>query len=156
MGCGPRHPITPDLTLVDEIASFLATQTYLFQDQGYVDFLECYAGASIARPDGTWLVDMPGFTESISTHLIRGEGRIVDENGYYWFCSSIVVDSAEHRDRGLSFAFDATGTRTWGIYRSMDAEYRDFQQGNVPVDWYCDTFLEWLDAFIDREGYLFR
>ena len=58
VGSGPRHPAHPDPSLTERVARFLEEIPALARDQGYVDFMWRYAGAS--RSDATRLSSSTG------------------------------------------------------------------------------------------------
>ncbi len=153
IGRGPRHPIAPNAALAPLVEAFLKDYPELRQDKGYVDFLEKYGGASILWPHGDLLVDIFGFSGT-STNLLEFYGQIVDKQGYLWFCSEVIRVRPGYdtrlTTRGLQFAFDHTHQRRWGIYRGIDNE--DSTQRNF--EWYCDTFLDWLNLLIEYKGNL--
>ena len=138
------------------IEEFLATYPFLRGDQGYINYLETYAGASVidAGEEDRVMLDIAGFTQ-VSTNLATWdfEVPVVDEEGYYSFASGVYTlsDRGMHYD-GISIGgcFDSTGTRKWGVYRSV--------QGSTPEEftryWYCDTFEEWLWAILEYKGRL--
>src|SRR5262245_54689882 len=89
-GHGPKHLISPNVAIADEIKSFLTDYSFLKQDHDYVDFLEYYAGLGLGKPEDDLLVDIYGFT-NVSSHMIELEGAIVDESGFLTFCSGTIV-----------------------------------------------------------------
>lgn len=149
VGRGPKHPQSPRPELHEEIDNFLSQHPYLRKDNGYIDFLECYAGAMVDWPNGELVIDIFGFSEDVSLHLTQDEGSVIDDEGFYAFCSSVVrVDKdqeSKHEYLGLGYAFDSTGTRKWGVYRCIEDE---------PCQWYCASFREWLKELIDKKGRL--
>ena len=142
VGRGPRHPTTPVPALAKEIKDFFQIYPFLRNDQGYVDFIECYAGAGISR-EPELIVDIYGFISG-GTHIVKEDGIRLDERGYFAFCTTYLDDLGE-----VGFAFDATGERTSGIYRWIVDEHL---QGDY--SWYCPNFLEWLERLIKYEGRL--
>src|SRR5436309_2506471 len=54
IGNGPRHPSNPDTSLVPDLADYLREHPFLRDYPDYVDFLECYAGASLNFPSGVY------------------------------------------------------------------------------------------------------
>ena len=149
VGRGPKHPESPSLELQKEIDSFLEQYSFLRKDRGYIDFLEYYSGAMVDWPQGELVIAIFGFLEEISFHLIKDGGEVIDDDGFYAFCTSVVRvgegQDIENESIGLGYTFDATGTRRWGVYRSI---------GGGECEWYCDSFLEWLEKLIDKKGLL--
>ncbi|AFZ27880.1 hypothetical protein Cylst_5903 [Cylindrospermum stagnale PCC 7417] len=149
VGRGPKHPESPSLELQKEIDSFLEQYSFLRKDPGYIDFLEYYSGAMVDWPKGELVIAIFGFLEEISFHLIKDGGEVIDDDGFYAFCTSVVRvgegQDMENESIGLGYTFDATGTRRWGVYRSIEGG---------ECEWYCDSFLEWLEKLIDKNGLL--
>jgi hypothetical protein len=148
IGRGPKHPFLPNPLLAEQITSLLNEYPFLVQDQGYIDFVECYAGASMNHPAEALMVDIYGFTHA-SSHLIELPGSIVDDNGFLMF-AGIYWRQDINDPRSLvelDFAFDATGSRVQGVYG-----YR--VGGDNGYQWYCKSFLEWFDLLIVKKGRL--
>lgn len=126
-----------------EVEDFLSRYSFLYKDEGYVDFLKLYAGAMLDLPNGNFTIDIFGFDESVSMHLTQDESQIVDDNGYFTFCSSVIKVKSDKfaldSFKGIGYSFDATGNREWGIYRIIEGEEHK---------WYCDNFLNWLKIII--------
>lgn len=145
VGRGPNHPIKPNLALAEEIATFFKRYPFLQRDPGYVDFQECYAGASVimlSDNNRTVDIDIFGFLD-VSTHMTEYEDSIVDEDGYLVF-SYILFDEQQ-----CSFSFHAHRDRRSGVYRTIVRKNLDRQ-----TSWYCATFLEWLERLIQQKGRL--
>lgn len=150
IGRGPKHPSSPDPSLAPEIEEFLNQYPFLRQDRGYVDFLECYAGAWVMWPNLDFVVDLFGFA-NVSTHIVKEDGYVVDPTGFLKFCDGLVRihKGVGHEGvLGQGFAFDATGKRRWGVYRSITDEVESDKY------WYCETFLQALAALIETKGNL--
>lgn len=152
IGRGPKHPSSPDPNLAQETEAFLNEYPFLRQDQGYVDFLESYAGAWVMWPNNELIIDLFGFTE-VSRNIANPDNVcVVDENGFLIVYDGMVrlVDGGFREGViGQGFAFDATGERKWGIYRYV------FVSGvEVARYWYCETFLQALAALIETRGKL--
>jgi hypothetical protein len=149
IGRGPRRPINPDTDLAPVVEKLFVEYPFLRKDQGYVDFIECYAGAFIDSQEDDLVIDIFGLSE-VSTNLLYGEDDIIDKDGFLGICSiAIGIDRGPGLDKELiggGFSFDATQSRRPGIYRHLI---------NAPVGWYCETFLELLDALIEKRGRLF-
>lgn len=147
LGCGPEHPSAPEPALATDVAKLLAQYPFLRRDPGYVAFLERYAGAVLWRDQDLLSLGLFGFHPELSTHLVTGPGEII-EHGFFTFCDMVVPrdpDAPFGDSIGLGFGFDATQERRWGVYRLW---------GGGKADWYCDTFLEWLEQFIAKGGRL--
>lgn len=52
-----------------------------------------------------------------------------------------LIDNTHH----IGFAFDATRERSWGVYRCVVGADTEYQ-------WYCQTFLEWLERLVRNDG----
>ncbi len=147
LGRGPKHPSEPEPALATDVVQLLAQYPFLRRDPGYVAFLERYAGAVLWRDPNLLSLELFGFHPELSTHIVTGPGEII-EHGFFTFCDMVVprTPEAPFADPiGLGFGFDATQERRWGVYRLW---------GGGEADWYCDTFLEWLEKFIALDGRL--
>lgn len=149
---GPKHPESPRPALAPQIAAWLEQHPCLRRDPGYVDYLEQYSGAWIDTNIPAIQVDIFGFDDGgTSTHLVHGDGDAIDREGMMPFAAvnfQVGPDLAPadgstpgSEPRSMVFGFDTTGTRPWGVYRH-DAAW----------EWYCDTFLEWLERLVERGG----
>jgi hypothetical protein len=149
IGRGPRHPTDPDPELAAIVEKFFAEYPFLRKDQGYVDFIECYAGAFINSQENDLVIDIFGLSK-VSTNLLYGEDDIIDEDGFLGICGiAIGIDRGPGLDKeiiGGGFSFDATQSRRPGIYRHLIV---------APTEWYCEIFLELLDTLIEKRGRLF-
>ncbi len=149
VGRCPKHPESPSPELQTEIDSFLEQYSFLLKYPGYIDFLEYYSGAMVDWPKGELVIAIFGFLEEISFHLIKDGGEVIDDDGFYALCTSVVRvgegQDMENESIGLGYRFDATGARRWGVYRSIEGG---------ECEWYCDSFLEWLEKLIDKKGLL--
>lgn len=147
IGFGPLHPLHPQKALAGNIKHFLDTYPFLEQDEGYIQFLQLYAGASIFKKDSIWMVDILGFTDNtICSPIAAMEGDIIDEYGFLMY-SYIVIETRPIGSRQLSFAFDSTIQHPQGIYRV-------FADAPNAWHWYCPSFLIWLERLIACEGRL--
>lgn len=157
VGSGPKHLVSPDVELQKTINHFLEQHPFLRRDQGYIDFLEGYAGASIERLDKPDVVlDIFGFTD-VSSHLITGEGDVINPDGFFDIAGG-TYPGENYKQKSLPYllrikslgcCLDTTGKREWGIYRT-----RYNQAKEKEVYWYCRTFLEWLEILIDTDGHM--
>lgn len=77
------------------------------------------------------------------------ENPAIDDDGFYGMCSSVIKISETSNkidgEIGIGYGFDATGNRPWGIYRFI---------GEEKAEWCCESFLQWLNEVIDRNGRL--
>lgn len=179
---GPRHPTAPNPTPASAIARFLASYPVLRRDPGYIDFLECYAGAFVADAEETLTVDLPdrsyrvavqtvdlfGFSPIAPVNLIWGDEEdptyaLVDADG---FLPVAVLNVDLHKlDASLpggdwlfaskSIAVDATGQRPWGVYaQALDpAGSGPIAYWSIPTYLRCwATFLEFLADLVTGEA----
>jgi hypothetical protein len=148
-GRGPKHPTLPNTELVEEIAEFLETYSFLKTDQGYVNFLERYAGLLLYRDSDFLSLGIYGFDNDVSLHLVNGEGELIDEAGILTFADLTLPlqegDQSSENLTAIGFGFDSTQQRHWGVYRCIDGQ---------PYHWYCRSFLEWLEKFYNNQGRL--
>lgn len=140
---GPRHPTVPRPELAPEIEQFLHTYPFLRQDESYVTYLECYAGACAARFESSFWIEIFGFEHNIALHIVDGEGDVVDEDGFLVFSLIALGDDPQGHLIEDAFAFDATGKRRRGIYwkKSDEPDYT----------WLCETFQGWLEKVLNKE-----
>jgi hypothetical protein len=143
VGIGPKHPITPNSPSASEVEVFLNDYSFLRRDQGYVDFLESYAGGHLTPSDHRLGIDIFGF-DNQSSHIINLEGAIVDEQGFLTICDGYIhiLENKSTNVKPLSFAFDASGKRRWGIYYPTEER------------WYCESFMAWFELLVTRKGRL--
>jgi hypothetical protein len=169
IGRGPKSYNPPNLSMLKEIETFLEEYPFLKQDQGYVDFLENYAGAFINWPNEELTIDLFGFDDKVATHIVKEDGFIVDEAGFLCFCDTAprieVNEKAKLESRlgkeiffkdqlGLQYCFDASGKRQPGIYLTTSYhKNKSFIQFGI---WYCETFSGWFEALIEKKGQLLQ
>ena len=155
VGHGPRHPTRPEPALGPVIEQFLEHYPIIRRDQGYVAFLECYAGASIADEEADRFVDIFGFS-SVSTDIQAIDGPLLDDEGFVTFCTAVfhpepALGAETSHDPlaiwELDFAFDLTGDRRPGVYRALSHPGR-----SEPYSWFTATFPEWLELLIRGRG----
>lgn len=153
IGNGPKHPDSPNAALQSEITEFFSTYPVLAKDQGYVDFQEKYAGAVVDWPYDELTIVIHGFYD-FTEHVLYPDEPLIDDDGYFYFAEVITKTSAGSKDRqdiiGMGFAWDITGMRKPGIYRTVGQSGSD-----TPNMWYCETFLEWLSDVVEKRGKLF-
>lgn len=152
VGRGPRHRLEPNPGLEPRITRFLKTYPLLRRDDGYVEFLERYAGASIENDDFSQIVDILGFTDA-STDIEEMDGPMVDAEGFLMVAEAIYHLREGDRTTGTlqhAFAYDMTGTRPEGLYHSLvSAEHP------TPAFAYAfEGFQAWLEDVVAREGWL--
>jgi hypothetical protein len=150
VGRGPLHPTDPDTSIAPRIDEFFRAYPAAARDDGYVEFQEKYAGASLEDPDEDQIDDIFGFTDA-STDMMDMDGPIVDEDGFLVFAQCIfhvisdgkLVDMYEY-----DFAFDTSGDRDKGVYRSYAALHtRGSSYQRCAAD-----FRSWLEELIAGGG----
>jgi hypothetical protein len=147
-GRGPGHPEEPDPAWEQSLTDLVRNHPYLQRYPDYVEFVRMNLGALIERPDD----DEPGVSL-----LIYGVGEYddsvaapVNEEGIFIF--SIVEFWPQNGSvRERVFGFDATGTRTAGVYQLVEpplpGRARAYQL-------YCPTFADWLREVVATGGRL--
>ncbi|MGB0389322.1 MAG: hypothetical protein ACPGWR_31250 [Ardenticatenaceae bacterium] len=139
----------PNLDLEAQTHAFLEAHPFLNAFPNYVQFLKCYAGAAFYAPDGSIFIDIFGFVDTVTLTVTDEESPIIDQEGYYTFCTGSVTTKwgLEEREDYFAFSLDATGNRKQGIY-----EYVTRKDG-PPYYFLCNqSFLSWLqDATSRRE-----
>lgn len=145
IGRGPKHLSNPNLELLQVTESYLRTFPFLKQDPSYVDFMEQYSGFCIYRENPYLAINGLGFAnvleEVAGEFLAFGESSIV-EDGFLTFCD------ADISHVGITFAYDVTGQKRWGIYRTKEI----IEDAPIEWYWYCETFSQWLEIMIGSKG----
>jgi hypothetical protein len=136
-----------DPELLAAVTSLLETYPFLKRDAGYVAFLQRYGGALLTRDRDGLLLSLFGFSHDIGMHIVEGPGEPITEDGYLILGNMIVPENQAHpgETHSVGLGFDTTGERRWGVYRTVDSG---------AGTWYCETFLEWLRACIEKDGKL--
>lgn len=144
---GPKHPTTPNTTLTTALDKLLKTCPFLKQDKFYVSFLEYFGGLSYSQKKYLLFMDLFGISEETSTHLLFGPGDLVTPDGFLTFCSIAFCENPDRPDvvKGIGFGFDATGSRKWGIYRTINSE---------PFIHHSENFMDWFELFVSKDGLL--
>lgn len=149
VGHGPHHPTEPRPELESEISRFLDQYPALRQDDGYLHFLQTYAGVMVTDPQEEIGIDIMGFDPGVA-NLVDLEGPVVDSNGFLVIamCSYGIMIEGHLSTWEYDFAFDATGTRQGGIYRLVAGDGIILQ----PFEWHKPNFEEWLVELNARRG----
>jgi hypothetical protein len=147
VGRGPQHPVLPDTTISTKLSEFIERYPFILQDNEYIEFLTKYSGAFCVNNQDGLTIDIWGLADGFS-NLLDEDGPVIDEDGYCLF-AYILFNNQSTIDTEVDFKFDATGKRKWGIYRSVDDE-----NGKSIADWYCESFLDWLEQLILKNGKL--
>jgi len=150
VGFGPEHPKSPDRSLWPKVNAFFEAYPGLRRDHGYVEFMLKYAGASLADPQRTQLLDIFGFSGVTADILTDLDAPVVDEDGYLMFADA-TIHSGPDESRDIctySFAFNLQPDREWNVHvwistlRTRDASY-------VP---HTDSFESFLAEAVNRGG----
>lgn len=145
IGRGPKHPKFPKPELQTEINDFLEKNLFLKKDQGYIEFLEVYSGATVCLPsqeDCNSSVGIYGFCLDVSFSIARPDYDLLSEDGYFNFADAIMCDDQNIDNDYVDYVFDATGQRSQGVYMRRGDD----------CTWYCNTFLEWLKDIVNDKG----
>ncbi len=150
VGYGPKHPRLSKPALQTEIDEFFQKNPILKTDQGYVDFLETYSAAQICWPDESLIVVIYGFSPDIML-VSQPDEPLIDKNNFFRFAEVIVKTGNTKKDFvGLSYAFDITGNRPYGIYQQTLPYGADFK--SVFYEWYCPSFNQWFKNLVETKG----
>jgi hypothetical protein len=148
VGHGPRHPVSPDPSIEQDVSRFLEEHPSLRRDAGYVEFLEKYSGAAFDYPDQTVAVEIIGFSsESMNVYELDSpvvqDGLMVFALCAYHSFRDGGIDTYEH-----DFAIAADDRRKPGIYRY----YGSTRHPEPSVSWHAEDFVTWLEEFVGRGG----
>jgi hypothetical protein len=146
VGSGPRHPSEPDPSIEGRVAGFFTGYPALRRDQGYVDFIWRYAGASRTNPEGTDLFDVFGFSNVTADILDDFDESPVDEDGYLYFAQAVRHEGRNTYTYG--FAFNVDPDREWAVYR-VAAMTDAARQPYLP---YTDSFTSFLAEAVANGG----
>jgi hypothetical protein len=154
VGMGPKHPSGVATEVQEEIDTFLAKYPALRRDQSYVDFLEYYSAAAVDWPNEKLIIEIYGFSDEISLLIAHPDEPLLDEDGFYKFAEIMIKTGRKIVDSfGMEYAFDTTGERRAGVYHRV-APPRVYTE-TLPYEWYCSTFLEWLEHVVEKQGRLY-
>jgi hypothetical protein len=136
-----------DAKFEKELERLLGRYPFVRQAPDWLAFLTRYGGGTLTRDDDMLSLGLYGFSHDATLHILDGAGEPVDY-GCLYFCDVVLprepVKGYTDETISLGFGFEASGERSWGVYRIRD--------GNS--EWYCETFLEWLERFVEKEGRL--
>ena len=165
VGRGPKHPMHPNAELAEIVEAYFQRYPFLKQDQGYVDFMESYAGLFVYRPEYGLAIDVFGFAE-VSSDLVlfgddfffQGENDIL-EDGFLAFCDATFMpegvapaDISIFDLLGGGFAFKIDGKGVLGIYLAIVSPGTGSDA--VEYEYYCSAFLKWLEILLESQGWL--
>lgn len=147
---GPYHPEHPDTQKISDLQKVLQKFPFL-QEQAadYVNFMERYAGACFSQDWRLMTMDVFGISHEVSIPLLQDVGDTITEDNFMTFSSLALLRSEDQPDYtdfvAVGFGFDSSGNRKKGVYRSIDLQ---------PYEYYCASFNDWLNLFIEHRGYL--
>ena len=149
-GRGPDHPDAANPALRPVAEAFFTKHPMLLRDPTYVEFLQTYAGASVSvydrNGDELWfafLIGLDGFGGEVVPFTEEGYG--VDTDGF--LCVAQLYHPRLRVE--LDFGYYVTGTGEAGFHRIVDRD------GRASRGWYCESFVEWLERFIDSGEAIF-
>ena len=126
--CGPEHPTQPEPAVAERVRLWLATHPFLHRDEGYVGFLKRYCGAVVGDKAGRLWATVHGFYPAVGYldeyDFCRYDPMVpaLDGRGLYPFATMRYERPGPGRPSNrqvlVSFSFDGTGTRQWGVYRT--------------------------------------
>ncbi len=144
---GPKHYAAPNPSLQPEIDAFFEMYPALGRDAGYVEFLEVYSAAVVEKYESL-IVEIYGFSHEIATHVAHPDESLIEDGDFFRFAEILLLGKDDRGiGIGLGFSFDLTGRRPSGVYRSIDQDGKQ-----TPHEWYCSTFLEWLEQVVQKKG----
>lgn len=120
--CGPEHPRKPRKELANVLSDIISRNPFLGNDRYYIQFLKVVGGLcidtnrSIEDPEYYFaiLYELDGVFCDESTAEITEDGFFVIGE----FCFNKPSNSGSIQEMTNVYAFDATGNRKSGIYRS--------------------------------------
>lgn len=148
VGAGPRHPTNPDPALEERVARLFAEVPALTRDQGFVDFMWRYAGASRGNPNGSDVFEIFGFSAAASTYD-EFEEPLIGDDGSFMFAEAIHEKPGEPLDvYTVGFAFNVDPGRQWAVYRAVQ------EKGavNRPFTRHLGSFAEFLAEAVAAGG----
>lgn len=151
VGCGYQHPTSPNPDLKVMTEDFIDQYPYLQQDPDYITFLRRYAGLVLTHKDDLeWYGLVYGFHFDWMPFVDLDEAhRFPDFDGFFIFCETSIIRSAVSA-HGAHYAFDSTGNLKPGVYKRV--RWEDVDPSEITYEWHCESFLEWLNDFVEKEG----
>lgn len=148
VGFGPKHPTRPNQEIAHRVAAFLDDYPALRGYPCYVEFLEKYAGARIDQQENSVLVYLFGLAD-VSFDLVADEGDVVTD-GFLQFAQGVYREDVHDvmTIYQYDFAFDVSGARDRGVYRSALRASGDVHG----YTWYTADFSSWLDELVAKGG----
>jgi hypothetical protein len=158
-GHGPGHPDTPNNDSYSRIQAFLKRFPRLLRDQGYVEFLWNYCGASLYYPEEMegaeqWVTWLPGLIQGDRRFIpFTEQGYVGDPDGFLMVAQLIhQVSKVE-----LQFGYYVAGEDRPGLHRMIyRGSVHESHRGEATRDWYCDSFAVWLGRFLELQERIFE
>lgn len=149
VGAGPRHPKDPDPALQARVAQLFDEVPSLTRDQGYVDFMWRYAGASRSDAAQVHVFEIFGFSP-VATTLDEFEEALVDDKGYFYLAEATHHERQTERldSYTVGFLFNVDPQREWAVYRNTQGMFAEEQ----PVTPYRASFVEFLAEVVANGG----
>jgi hypothetical protein len=145
VGAGPRHPTQPDPVLTERVTQFFDEIPALARDQGYVDFMWRYAGASRSDAARRDFFEIFGFSDAAPS-FDEFEEPMVDPDGSFMFAEAVVHERSGHLDTySVGFAFNIDPGREWAVYSAV--QERSVER---PFAKRLSTFTEFLAEAIEN------
>jgi hypothetical protein len=122
-GFGPKHPHMPNPALQEEVSEFIESHPFVSRDQGYIDFLEMYAGGATVN----WLsldlgptIIIFGFTVTTEWLNDPAGDALLAQGRYFRFAEVRIQPEHIPTSIGLSYAWDTMEGQPRGIYRQLN------------------------------------
>ncbi|MEU7764327.1 hypothetical protein AB0B25_04295 [Nocardia sp. NPDC049190] len=164
VGAGPRHPVTPNLTLAPRVMAFFDSYPGLSRDSGYVEFLWKYAGLQRTDEKDNELFYIYGFGPDIvdfdpDVVDVRDlYGPDVDDKGFFHFADAVVHADTAHSlgTYQHGFGFSLSSDREPGVYVFQSTSTAPAEKSLVTYaeQWIrqADDFTTFLTDAVERGG----
>ena len=158
IGTGPYHPSKQDESLSSAFRELMKEFPFLAGMRGYPEFIGRYAGASVAAFDQNMVFDIFGIT-TCSSNLLEYPVSPLDQDGWFSFASGQFWPAGKGKMLDIvtaAFSFDASGTRTPGVYRKLlipgppPPAPIQFQRTSNESFW--PDFTSWLSWLVRNRG----
>ena len=147
VGRGPCHPTSPDSTIKARLGEFYENFPSVRRDNGYVEFQEKYAGATVDDPRRGMYLDILGFSDA-STDIMELEEPVVDPDGFVLFAECLyhgtIDDASDMYEHDLAF-----NVRSQGVYcktSTINTRSHGYRS-------HTDNFAAWLRNLTDCDGW---
>ena len=128
-------------------AAFLAAHPQMAADAGYRRCLQRLGGITVSRPAAWFGLNVYGFDPDEWPYLPRKDQEMADRPGF---------DTFAHIHYKLAPELPGPAPQLFAFSRSAPGIFRAV--GDGPDEWFCDSFLAWLErvvaerAFVDGEA----